>query len=165
MIRRYPLLVFFIVISGCSDADLPPRYHDLHRVFNETEPHLLAIEQEMEKDSLWQLAPQYVDGAFNEPHVPELTSDQIAKYRDLLDLVPYVSYIDKANDRADFSLGSVTTDQWIFSFQFIHTARPARPENCDDVSMAGPSNVCSSDLGDDWALWVNWIEPSDAVAE
>ena len=165
MIGRCPLAVLFFLTTACGRADLPPRYQDLQSLFPETKPHLIAIERELEKDDLWQLVPHYVNGTFNESHVPELTSNQIAKYRDLLELVPYVSYVDKTDDRTDFSLGSVTTDRWNFSFQFIHTTRRARPANCDEVSIGGASGVCSSDLGDDWALWVIWYEPSDDVVE
>ena len=165
MIRRCPLAVLVLLTTGCSGADFPPRYQELQRVFHETKPHLIAIERELEKDDLWQLVPHYVNGAFNEPHFPELTSNQIAKYRDLLDFVPYVSYVDKADDLTDFSLDRVTTDRWHFSFQFIHTTRRGRPANCDESRVRGTSGVCSSDLGDAWALWVIWSELSDEVGQ
>lgn len=165
MIRRCPLAVLVFLTTVCSGAELSPRYQELQRVFQETEPFLVAIEREMEKDDLWQLVPHYIDGAFDEPHVPELTSDQIVKYRDLLDLVLYVSYVDKVDDRTDFSLGRVTTNRWHFYFQFIHTTRRARPANCDESRIRGTCGVCSSDLGNDWALWVSWTELSDEVSE
>ncbi len=161
MIRRFSLAVLVFLTLGCSGADFPPRYQDLQRMFHETEPYLLAIEREMETDELWQLVPHYIDGTFDERHVPELTSDQIGRYRDLLDLVPYVSYVDKTDDRTDFSAGWVTTDRWQFTFQFIHTTRRERPANCDESRVGGTSRVCSSDLGNDWALWVGWSELSD----
>jgi len=165
MVRRCPLVVLFFLTTACGGADLPPRYQDLHRLFHEAKPHLIAIERELGKDDLWQLVPHYVNGTFNASHVPELTSTQIAKYRDLLELVPYVSYVQKSDNRTDFSLGTVTTDSWNFFFQFIHTTRRARPANCDDVPIGGANGVCSSDLGDDWALWVSWFEPSNEVDE
>ncbi len=163
MIRRFSLAVLVILTTGCSGADFPPRYQDLQRIFQETEPYLVAIEREMEKDKLWQLVPHYVDGSFNEPHFPELTSNQIAKYRDLLELVPYVSYVDKGDDRTDFSVGWVTTDRRHFTFQFIHATRRVRPTNCDESRVGGTRGVCSSDLGNDWALWVGWSELPDEV--
>ena len=161
MIARCSLAILFFLTSVCDAADLPPRYQDLHRLFPETKPQLISIERELEKDGLWQLVPHYVNGTFNEPHVPELDSGQIAKYRDLLKLVPFVSYVDKTDNRTDFSLGYVTTDRWRFSFQYIHTTQRARPADCDQVSIGAGGGVCSSDLGNDWALWVSWFDQSN----
>ena len=162
--RCLPLALLFLA-TACDAADLPPRYQDLHRLFDETKPHLIAIERELEKDNLWQLVPHYVDGTFKGSHTPKLTSSQTTKYKDLLRLVPYASYVDKSADRTDFSLGSITTDRWDFFFQFIHTSRRARPASCNEVSIDGISGVCSSDLGNDWALWVSWFERSDGMTE
>ena len=163
MIRQFSLAVLVFLTTGCSGADFPPRYQDLQRLFHETKLHLVAIEREMEKDDLWQLVPHYVDSSFNEPHFPELTSNQIIKYRDLLESVPYVSYVDKADEMSDFSAGWVTTDRWRFTFQFIHTTRRARPPNCDESRVGDTSGLCSSDLGNDWAIWVTWSGLSDEV--
>lgn len=163
MIRQFSLAALVFQIAGCGGADLPPRYHELQQKFHELEPNLVAIEQEMEKDALWQLVPHYVDGSVNEPHIPELTSGQIAKYRNLLGLVPVVDYVDKTNDRTDFSLGWEKTDHRHFTFQFIHTTRRPRPANCNESGVSGTSGVCSSDLGNNWALWVGWAELADEV--
>jgi hypothetical protein len=165
MVDRRVLAVLFFLTTACSAADFPSRYHDLLALFGESRPHLIAIEQELEKDGLWQLVPHYVDGSINKPHVPSLTANQIDKYRKLLELVPYVRYVDKEEDRTDFSLGTDAIDRRIFSYQFIHTTRRPRPTNCDEVSMAGARGVCSSDLGDDWSLWVTWFVPSDGAKE
>lgn len=160
MIRRFSFAVLLLLIARVSSAEFPPRFQDLQALFYETRLHLFAIVQEMAKDDLWQLVPHYVDGSFDEPHTPELTSIQIAKYRDLLELVPYVSYVDKVDDWTGFSAGSASTDRLQFIFEFKHTTRPERPPDCNESLIGGTKGNCSLDLGDDWTLWVIWVEPS-----
>jgi hypothetical protein len=165
MIARYPFAALFFLTTACVGAELPPRYQDLQCLFHEAKPYLLKIERELANDDLWQLVPHYVDGTVNEPHFPELTSDQLIKYKDLLELVPDVSYVDHPDDQTEFSLGSVTIDRWSFIFQYVHTTRRARPVNCDEISLQDAKGICSSDLGDDWALYVGWYERADRASE
>jgi len=162
VVRAATVSLMFLIVS-CDAYNWPPYETQLRSMFLESKSVLTEIESEMIADGLVIIGPGRQRLRSDQP---ELTADQVNKYKNLFERLPYQWNLSRSNGTT--FIDAYGPSPWglgkSFSYTFVHREEPADLLSCEAAGWTVSCGMCAVNLGDNWSIQYFW-HPKDLGPE